>query len=143
MRDLIIIAVLCMIAQQSFAQDKIVKLNGETINCKITEIGVSTVKYQAEGEDFFRNLASSKVQDLLFESGKIENLNKRIIMQKESDWKKVQIVKTDSDVEGLKKGEEIKRSSPFFHRYGTRCRNVSRFGTLYWTQWNSYFYTRL
>ncbi len=51
MRNLFFIAVLFIIAQQSFAQDKIVKLNGETINCKITEIGVSTIKYKGDGED--------------------------------------------------------------------------------------------
>jgi hypothetical protein len=108
MRKIFFIAIICLIAQHTFAQDKIVKLNGETINCKITEIGISTIKYKGEGEDFIRNVVSGKVQEIIFKSGKVEKLNKRIVVLGENDWEKVQIVNVNSDVTGLIKGEEIK-----------------------------------
>ena len=104
------IVVLCLIGQQTVAQDKIVKLNGETINCKVTEIAVSTIKYKGEQEDFIRNVVSSKVQEIIFKSGKVEKLNNIIVISNESDWDKIQVVNLDFDVSGFKKGEEIKAS---------------------------------
>ena len=108
MRHLFFIATLCMIAQQSVAQDKIVKLNGKTINGKVTEIAVSTIKYKVDGEDFIRNVISSEVQEIIFKSGKVESLNKRISIFGESDWAKVQVLNFESEIDGLVKGEEIK-----------------------------------
>lgn len=108
MRHLFYIAVFCLITQHSFAQDKIVKLNGETINCKVTEIAVSTIKYKGDGEDFIRNVFTNKVQEIVFKSGKVEKINNNIVINGEGDWDKIQIVNTDFDVTGLTKGDEIK-----------------------------------
>jgi hypothetical protein len=107
MRHIFFIAAVLFIAQQSFSQDKIVKLNGEIIKCKIDEIGISTIKYKGEGEGFFRNVLSAKVHEIIFDSGKVEKFNDRIVVLGESDWEKVQIVNLNSDITGLVKGEEI------------------------------------
>ena len=110
MKNLIIITVLCMIAQQSFSQDKIVKLNGETINCKVTEIAISAIKYQDQDEDIIRHVLSNQVHKIIFKSGKVEEINKNIVINGEDDWERIQIVNSDFDVSGLTKGEVIETS---------------------------------
>ncbi len=107
MKKIIVVIILTIAFNSIKAQDKIVKLNGDTINCKITEITDDNIKYNYEGEDLINNISKNIVKEIILKSGRIEKINKRIVINGEEDWEKVQITTIESDIDGLVKGEEI------------------------------------
>ncbi len=61
----------------SFAQDQIIKRDGQKISCKITEIGIAEIKYY--NKDNFQaplySISKEQVQMIVFENGKKEFFN--------------------------------------------------------------------
>ncbi len=107
MRKLLVVIILTISFGAVNAQDKIVKLNGETITCKVSEITDDNIKYKYDGEDLLNNISKNVVQEIIFNSGRVQKFSKRIVINGEQDWKKVQITTLESDIEGLVKGEEM------------------------------------
>jgi hypothetical protein len=62
---------------QSIAQDKIIKLSEETINCNVSEIGDDYVKYTSNGEVFQRNISTDNIKEIVFASGIAETINQK------------------------------------------------------------------
>jgi len=89
------------------AQDKIIKLNGDVMNCKITAINQSDIEYKLPVEDFTRFMVKDVVKNLIFESGNIEKINKLIKVNGESDWEKVLVTKEVCKVAYLTEGREL------------------------------------
>ena len=93
------------------AQDKIIKLSGEEIICKISEIGENAIKFKYEGEDLTNSIYKNTVKEIVFSSGRVQSLNSKVVVNGEKDWEKVRITKLESDVKGLTRGESISASS--------------------------------
>jgi len=108
MRNLFFITIAILFIHQSIAQDKIIKLTGESIFCKVTEITDDIIKYKSVDEDLIRNIQKEKVQKIIFETGKIEEVISRVEIKGEKDWDKVSVTNTEADVDGLFRGEEMK-----------------------------------
>ena len=93
------------------AQDKIVKNNGDTINCKVSEITHDDIKFITDSDNQTDNIAKTEIQEIVFESGVVQNFSNRVVINGEEDWEKVQITTVETDVAGMVKGEEIKATS--------------------------------
>jgi len=107
MRKLLVVIILTISFGAVMAQDKIVKLNGDTITCKVSEITDDNIKYKYDGEDLLNNITKNIVQEIIFNSGRVQKFSKRIVINGEEDWEKVQITTLESDIKGLVKGEEM------------------------------------
>jgi len=107
MRTLLIVIALTISFSAIKAQDKIVKLNGETIICKVSEITADNIKFKYEGEDFLNNISKNIVQEIIFKSGRTQKFSERVEINGKDDWEKVQLTTLESDVEGLVRGEEM------------------------------------
>ncbi len=107
MKQILVLLVLVISINNVFGQDKIVKLSGETIICKVKEITDDNIKYSYEGEDLLNNISKNVVKEIIFKSGRIQKFSKRIVINGKEDWEKVQITTLESDIKGLVKGEEM------------------------------------
>lgn len=107
MRKFLFIIMLTVTIGSLNAQDRIDKLNGDTITCKVSEITDDNIKFKYEGEDLINNISKNIVQEILFNSGRVQEFSKRIVINGEQDWQKVQITTLESDIEGLVRGEEM------------------------------------
>lgn len=114
MKKTILVAILTISFSISFAQDKIVQLNLDTIICKVTEITSDNVKYKYKGEDLINNISKNLVKEIVFNSGRIQEFNTKISINGEEDWEKVQVTYLESDIKGLFKIKEIKVKSKAF-----------------------------
>ena len=111
MRKLIAIIILTISFVGVKAQDKIIKQSGDTINCKVYEITHDDIKFKTNGGNQTNNISKSVVQEIVFESGVVQNYSNRTVINGEEDWEKVQITTVESDIAGMVKGEEIKGTS--------------------------------
>ncbi|MFC1733593.1 hypothetical protein ACFL6I_25115 [candidate division KSB1 bacterium] len=107
MRKILVVIILTISFNSMNAQDKIVKLSGDTINCNVSEITDNNIKYKYEGEDLINNISKNIVKEIILKSGRIEKFSERVVINGEEDWEKVQITTLESDIEGLVKGEEM------------------------------------
>lgn len=107
MRTLLVVIILTVLSVSLKAQDKIIKLNGSAITCNVTEITDDNIKYKYVGEDLLNNISKNVVKEIKFKSGRTQQFSKRIEINGETDWEKVQITTLESDVEGLVKGKEM------------------------------------
>jgi hypothetical protein len=103
MKRILILIILTILFNSIHAQDKIVKLNGDTITCRVSEITDDNIKYRYEGEDVLNNISKNIVKQIVFNSGRVQEFSKRIIINGVDDWQKVQITNLESDIEGLTK----------------------------------------
>jgi hypothetical protein len=107
LKHLSLILVLVLTVTKLNAQDTIIKISGEKINCKVKEITESSIKYSYQGEDILNNLSKNIVLEIVFESGRVQEFNKKVVVNGIEDWEKVQLTTLESDILGLKKGEEL------------------------------------
>ncbi|KKN36665.1 hypothetical protein LCGC14_0771320 [marine sediment metagenome] len=107
MRTLLMAIILTISLNVINAQDQILKLNGETVTCKVLEITDGSIKYKHLGEDLLNNISKNLIEEIVFESGRVEKFNKRIVVNGKDDWEKVQITNLESDIQGLIRGEEM------------------------------------
>ena len=112
MRKIIVLFILLAPSVFMSAQDKIVTHYGETIGCKVTELTDNSIKYKFEGEDITNNISKNLVEEIKFSTGRTQKITDKIVINGESDWKKVQITNLESDIDGLKKkGEYMAKAS--------------------------------
>ncbi|MFT6841977.1 MAG: hypothetical protein ACJASR_000741 [Psychroserpens sp.] len=112
MKKLFFTAFICLIAsiQYVYSQDRVVKLTGESIFCKVTEITYDVIKYKLDNESHIRNVSKEKIERIVFASGLNEEMNQKTVITGEDDWEKVQLVNLKSAVEGYKEGEILNTS---------------------------------
>lgn len=101
MKKFIIVIVLLISCNSINAQDKVVRLSGDTIICKVLEITEENISFKYEAEDLINSISRNNVEEIIFNSGRIQKFNDRIIITGEEDWEKVQITKLESDIYGL------------------------------------------
>jgi hypothetical protein len=102
-----IIVLLIISINALYGQDKIVKLSGDTIKCKIKEVTNENIKYSYEGEDLLSNISKNVVKEIILKSGRVQKFNKRVVINGEEDWENVKITTLESDIEGLVRGKEM------------------------------------
>ena len=107
MKRLILIIFLTISCIGAKAQDKIINVEGDTINCKMSDITNDRIEFLKEGEDATNSISKDKVQEIIFESGLVQYFSNRSEIKDEKDWEKVQITSVESDMMGLVKGEEL------------------------------------
>ena len=101
MKQILVLLVLTISLNTIYGQDKIVKLSGDTITCKVHEITGDNIKYSYEGEDLIDNISKNAVKEIIFKSGRIQKFKEHVIINGEADWEKVQITKLESDIDGF------------------------------------------
>lgn len=128
MKNSILIIIAFFITHQSISQDKIIKLTGESISCKVIEITKNVIRYQSIGENVIRNFPKEKIQKIIFENGKNEEFGIRIEIDGVEDWSKVIVTHDQSDVNDLLKGKEIsaKISSVYTSKGTVKRRTIEK-----------------
>ncbi|MCG2462296.1 hypothetical protein K8352_16160 [Flavobacteriaceae bacterium F89] len=107
MKQILFLLMLSISISTVYGQDKIIKLSGDTITCKVKEITDDNIKYSYEGEDLINNIHQNVVKEIIFKSGRTQKFSERVIVNSEEDWEKVKITTLESDITGLVKGEDI------------------------------------
>lgn len=92
-----------MIAAFAMAADVITKKNGTTIQCKVTEVGSTTVKYKRatnlNGPDYTLDL--SEISSIKYENGSVDNFGEQSVIAVNSGQRTM----TDAELMRMYKGQ--------------------------------------
>jgi hypothetical protein len=102
-----------------FAQDKLVKHSGETVEVKVVRVTDYSIVYKYPGEDAEQTIGKLAVGKITYASGRSEDISEKIVVNGKDDWEKVQIVEDKTQVIGLKKGGEIRGKTSGLMSYNT------------------------
>lgn len=108
MKLTLIASLFIVLNSNTFAQDVIVKLNGQQLNAKVTEVTGTDVKFKYPNEDLVNSVSKNLVQEIRFATGRTEPVSTRIEIFTEEDWPKVQVTTLEGDVAGLAKLGEVR-----------------------------------
>lgn len=97
-----------LVSVGAFAQDTIVKLNGQQLKAKVVEVSNTDIKFHYPNEDLINSVNKNLVQEIRFASGRLEPVTTRVEIFTEEDWPKVQVTTLESDVAGLVKLGEVR-----------------------------------
>ena len=75
MKQVLVLLVLTISLNAVYGQDKIVKLSGDTVMCKVKEITDDNIKYSYEGESLIDNISKNAVKEIIFKSGRIQKFS--------------------------------------------------------------------
>jgi len=105
MKKNIILILLVFTKSIFFAQkiDKIVILSGDTLKVNITVVAEDKVHFKYPNEDITNEILKSKVEKIIFNSGRIEEINQKI-QRKEGE---IFITHLENDTKGFKYIGEI------------------------------------
>ncbi len=103
---MLLIASLCVLF--SFAQDNMVKHNGEKLAVKVVKVGETTIIYKYPNEDAEQTIGKYAVASITYASGRKEVISEKIMVDGKGDWEKVVVLTDKSQVLGLKEGEEVR-----------------------------------
>ena len=115
MKHLIVALPLFLCCLTGKSQDKIIILNGDTINCQILEFNGIALTYKPSSPDTVCYMSSSKIYQLLYSNGEIQNVSKRITIAGKKDWEKVILTSDTADIEGLVKVGDLKTKTYAWH----------------------------
>jgi hypothetical protein len=101
-------AIFILFTLAGHSQDKVITLYGDTIPCRILEFNGIVLTYSLSSNDSVCYKTNSKIYQLLYSDGQIQNVSQRISISGENDWKKVLITSDTADVEGLVKVGDLK-----------------------------------
>lgn len=106
MKTKILCLVLLGLSSWGFSQhassDLIIKMNGDSLGGKITNIGPDQVTYTYPNEILTYTISKNGIKEIQFASGRIEKVNDPIVIKGEEDWEKVKIAVLPSELTGLK-----------------------------------------
>jgi hypothetical protein len=112
MRKTILTLTVALLSILAYSQDKIYTHKGDTIVCKVTEVGENTIKYKYEEEELTNSITKNLVSQVKFANGRTQKVSDKVVVTSELDWEKVIITNVDSDVEGLTRvGEMMAKAS--------------------------------
>lgn len=77
MKQAFSLLIVVLLGFSSYAQDQILKKDGKKINCKVTEIGISEIKYYSQDnlQGPLYSISKEQVQMIVYENGKKELFN--------------------------------------------------------------------
>lgn len=119
MKKIILSAVVSLFTLAGFAQDKMLKHSGETLDVKIVKVGEEVITYKYPGEDAEQTIGKLAIASITYASGRKEDISEKIVISGKEDWEKVQILTDKSQVVGLKKGEEVRGKTSGLISYNT------------------------
>lgn len=114
MKKMLLLTTLLICFLVANAQDKVVLKNGDTISVKITKNDEKTIEFHYPGETLINVKNKREIKQIVYESGRIEEIKQGIEVPKindSKDWEKVIETYLESDVEGLTRIEQIKATS--------------------------------
>jgi len=95
--------------------DKIVKMNGDTLTVTVTNVSESTITYSYPRETVTTTINRKVVKQIIYQSGRVENISEPIVINGEADFEKVIITKDPNEVLGLvKKGDVQSKASKLY-----------------------------
>ena len=112
MRKTILTLTIALISVFAYSLDKIYTHKGDSIVCKVTEMGEKTIKYKYEGEELTNSITKNLVSQVKFANGRTQKVSDKVVVASVLDWEKVIITNVESDVEGLTRvGEMMAKAS--------------------------------
>ena len=112
MKKTFLILTFALLCSFIYSQDKILTHKGESIICKVTEMGEKTIKYKYDGEELVNSISKNLVSQVNFANGRTQKVTSKIIVNSEFDWENVIITNNESDVDGLTRvGEMMAKAS--------------------------------
>lgn len=109
-KSILILAVLCVYGSLSYAQDKVVLRNGESLDVKIVRSTSTSIEYTYPKEELVNEKSKKEISYIVYASGRKEVCNQAFqvpAIKGKNDWEKVIITHLASDVEGLTRVDEI------------------------------------
>ena len=108
------LAALCTCCSLSYAQDKVVLRNGDSLDIKIVKSTNSAIEFIYPKEELVNERSKKEISYIVYASGRKEACNQTFqvpIVKDKDDWKKVVVTHLVSDVEGLNRVGEITATS--------------------------------
>ena len=115
-RLLLILSILLM-SYISFAQnDQLILHNGKKLEVTIVRNEQYTIIYKYVNEDAEQTISRTAVNKIIYgKSGREEEISKKVMVNSESDWDKVQIFYDKAQTTGLTEGAEVKGKTAFIN----------------------------
>jgi hypothetical protein len=113
MKKVFIISILLLFIKTSFAQpatDIIVKHTGERLNVKIISVDEKIV-FIYPGETANQTVFKNCVREIIFSSGRVQEITEKIIIKGEDDWEKVVITSDPEEVKCLVRKGDVRSSA--------------------------------
>lgn len=113
-KGVLILAVLCVCGSLSYAQDKVVLRNGESLDVKIVRSTNTAIEFTYPKEELVNEKSKKEISYIVYASGRKEECNQTFqvpVIKGKKDWEKVIITHLASDVEGLTRVDEIAATS--------------------------------
>lgn len=98
----------CLLAVSAYSQDKLYTHKGDTLNVYVKEVNESSIRFTYPNEQSINTLSKNATEKIEYESGRVQQITEKIIINDYKDWEKVVITNLESDVQGLTKGSELK-----------------------------------
>lgn len=108
MNKILLSALGCLLAVSAYSQDKLYTHKGDTLNVYVKEVNESSIRFTYPNEQSINTLSKNATEKIEYESGRVQQITEKIIINDYKDWEKVVITNLESDVQGLTKGEEMK-----------------------------------
>ena len=102
---------LFIISMNSMAQDQVIFHNGNVAKGKVSEVSDQFVKFCYEGEDVQNTISRNAISEVRFESGRVQQMSQKVMVQSPDDWENVRLVYDKNEVLGLKSLGQIEKHS--------------------------------
>ncbi len=120
MKKLILSVSFAVVAlSQLFAQDKLKKHSGETLDVKVLRVNEATINFTYPNETAEQTIGKLAIATITYASGRKEEISEKVVVSSKDDWEKVQIITDQSQILGLKKGDEVRGKTSGFFSYNT------------------------
>jgi hypothetical protein len=97
-----------------FAQGKIVKIKGDTLNVQTVKVYEKIISFTYPSEDQEFSISKKGVREIMFPSGRIEKVSEEIDVTGKNGFEKVIVTRNADDVAGLKEVQRINTKSERF-----------------------------
>ena len=108
MKKVVLSTLGCLLAVSVYSQDKLYTHKGDTLNVYVQEVNENSVKFTYPKEQIVNVFSKNIIDKIEYESGRVEQVSEKIIINGKEDWQKVVVTNLESDIQGLTKGEELK-----------------------------------
>ncbi|MEG0915621.1 MAG: hypothetical protein RSF68_01260 [Myroides sp.] len=108
MKKLLLSTLGCLLAVSAYSQDKLYTHKGDTLTVHIKELNENHIKFNYPNEESTNTLSKNVIEKIEYESGRIEQITNKIIINGLNDWEKVVVTNLESDVLGLTKIGDFK-----------------------------------
>ena len=108
---------LLFVSYFSFAQsDKLFLHNGKTLDVVVVKSEQYVITYKYVNEDAEQTVGKVAVEKVIYgKSGREEAITKKVVVNSESDWEKVEIFYDKAQTTGLTEGLEVKGKTAFIN----------------------------